>query len=145
MQLIHAFDFLIPLTHNKFISNCLSLNKNLFQIKWGCHHILGTPYILHVTYLYGIIVEYFSINYILTGINNTRLQISFKEKTHGCKFKKYISSEIGMASYFRYSIYFACCISVWYDCRIVFNQFARCISVWYDCRIFFNQLYINCH
>jgi len=37
---------------------------------------------LHVEYLSGMIVEYFSINYILTGINNTRLQISLKKKNH---------------------------------------------------------------
>jgi len=42
---------------------------------------------LHVAYLYGMIVEYFSINYILIAINNTRLQISFRKKKHGCKLK----------------------------------------------------------
>jgi len=58
-----------------------------FQVKLGWHYILGTPYVLHVTYLYCIIIKYFSINNILTDINNTRLQISFKEITHGCRLK----------------------------------------------------------
>jgi len=53
----------------------------MFQVKLGWHHILGTPYILHVAYLYGVIVEYFSINYILIAINNTRANFLQKKKT----------------------------------------------------------------